>query len=164
MERFLSTDETNSALLVQRVLLGIVFFPHGAQKLLGWFGGFGFSDTMGFFTTQAGLPWIIAFLVIMGESFGSLMLVAGLLTRLAALGISAVMLGAIFTVHLQHGFFMNWAGNQKGEGLEYHLLALGLSIPIVIWGGGRYALDSVVLKHSRSTAAGAAPAPHSATH
>jgi putative oxidoreductase len=161
MERVLGTDEENTALLVQRVLLGIVFFPHGAQKLLGWFGGFGFSGTMGFFTTQGGLPWIIALLVIMAEFFGSLILIAGLLTRLAALGITAVMLGAIFTVHLQHGFFMNWAGNQKGEGFEYHLLALGLSVPILIWGGGRYALDSLLLKRS-SAAATAAPAPHRA--
>ena len=156
MERFFRTDEENSALLIQRVVLGLVFFPHGAQKLLGWFGGPGFGGTMGFFTTKAGLPWLIAFLVIMAESLGSVMLIVGLATRLAAFGVTAVMIGAILTTHLQHGFFMNWFGNQKGEGFEYHLLALGLSVPLVIWGGGRYAVDNPLLRRSRPAAPQAA--------
>jgi putative oxidoreductase len=152
MERFFRTDEENSALLLQRVVLGIVFFPHGAQKLLGWFGGYGFSGTMGFFTTRAGLPWVVAFLVIMAESVGSVMLIVGFATRLAAFGISAVMIGAILTTHLQYGFFMNWSGNQKGEGFEYHLLALALSVTLIIWGGGRYAVDNLLVKRSRPAA------------
>ena len=136
----LGTDDS-WALLVVRLGLGIVIFPHGAQKLLGWFGGNGYSGTMGFFTEQMGLPWVIAFLVIVIEFFGSLALIAGALTRLAALGMIAVMLGAIVTVHSQHGFFMNWSGNQGGEGFEYHLLVLAMSLALVIAGGGRWSAD-----------------------
>jgi putative oxidoreductase len=144
MKAFLSTDRHNSILAVQRAVLALVMFPHGAQKLLGWFGGYGFSGTMGYFTGSVGLPAPIALLVILGESIGALLLLAGLGTRLAAFGISAIMLGAVLTSHASVGFFMNWAGTQAGEGFEYHLLALALSVPLVIAGGGRYAVDSWV--------------------
>lgn len=142
LDRFFSTDRTQTALLVQRAALGAVMLPHGAQKLLGWFGGYGFEGTMTFFTDTVGLPSPIAFLVIMAESLGALALVLGLGTRLAAFGLSAVMLGAVLTTHLANGFFMNWFGNQPGEGFEFHLLALALSVPLMVWGGGRAALDS----------------------
>ena len=122
----------------------VVFFPHGAQKLLGWFGGHGFAGTMGFFTDKMGLPAAIAFLVIMAESFGALGLIFGLLTRFAAFGIACVMTGAIFTVHLPHGFFMNWYGNQKGEGFEYHLLAIAIAVALMIKGGGRFSVDRAI--------------------
>src|SRR5437899_9575948 len=105
--KLIATDE-NPATLILRLVLGVVFFPHGAQKLLGWFGGPGFSGTMHMMTAQ--LPAFIVFLVIMAESFGSLLLALGLLGRLGALGISCVMLGAIITVHAKNGFFMNWFG------------------------------------------------------
>ncbi|MBS2022940.1 MAG: DoxX family protein [Deltaproteobacteria bacterium] len=131
-------------LLAQRVLLGLVMFPHGAQKLLGWFGGYGFSGTMGFFTGTLHLPAPLALLVILGESLGALALIAGAGTRLAAFGISAIMVGAVLTTHAQFGFFMNWFGAQKGEGFEYHLLVLALSLPLVVWGGGRFAVDALV--------------------
>ena len=144
METLFKTDTHNSMLTLQRVLLGAVMFPHGAQKLLGWFGGYGFDGTMKFLTDTVHLPAPIALLVILAESIGALLLIAGLGTRVAALGISAVMLGAVFTTHDSVGFFMNWYGNQPGEGYEYHLLALALSVPLVIAGGGRYALDSWV--------------------
>ena len=124
-----------------RLALGLVMFPHGAQKLLGWFGGHGFSGTMGYFTEQAGLPWIVAFLVIFGEFFGSLGLIAGFLGRLSAAGIAAIMAGAIAMVHAPHGFFMNWQGNQAGEGFEYHLLALGLAAVVLIRGSGALSVD-----------------------
>jgi putative oxidoreductase len=140
--RLLSTDSSNSALFGQRLLLALVMFPHGAQKLLGWFGGYGFDGTMSFFTDSMHLPAPIAFLVIIGEFFGPLLLALGLGTRLAAFAISAIMLGAILTTHLQVGFFMNWFGSQQGEGYEFHLLALALSTALMIWGGGRHALDS----------------------
>jgi putative oxidoreductase len=143
LRKFFET-ENDSAALVLRVMLGIVFFPHGAQKLLGWFGGHGFAGTMGFFTDKMGLPAAIAFLVIMAESFGALGLIFGLLTRFAAFGIACVMTGAIFTVHLPHGFFMNWFGTQKGEGFEYHLLAIAIAVALMIKGGGRFSADRAI--------------------
>src|ERR1700683_5065734 len=106
------------ALTILRVVLGTVFFAHGAQKMLGWFGGFGFHGTMGFFTNM-GMPAPLAFLIICTEFFGGLGLIVGLLTRIASFGIGCLMIGAIFMVHLPNGFFMNWMGNQKGEGFEY---------------------------------------------
>lgn len=127
--------------LAQRLVLGLVMFPHGAQKIFGWFGGHGLDGTLGFFTRAMHVPTPLAWLVILAESLGALALVLGLGTRIAALGIAAVMTGAVLTSHLQHGFFMNWFGNQKGEGFEYHLLALALALPLVVKGGGAWALD-----------------------
>ena len=132
---------------VPRVILGCVMFPHGAQKLFGWFGGFGFTNTMTYFTQTAGLPWIIAFLIIMGESLGSLGLIVGFFTRLSALGLICIMVGAIITVHMPNGFFMNWVGKQAGEGFEYHLLVIGMSIPLLISGGGKYSVDLLINKN-----------------
>jgi len=136
---------------VPRVILGCVIFPHGAQKLFGWFGGFGFTNTMTYFTQTAGLPWIIAFLIIIGESLGSLGLIAGFLTRLSALGLICIMMGAIITVHIPNGFFMNWFGKQAGEGFEYHLLVIGMSIPLLISGGGKYSVDALINKNLEKT-------------
>lgn len=131
---FQTEDEISS--LILRVLLGIVFFPHGMQKLLGWFGGHGFSGTMNFFTESMGIPAVLAFLVIMAESLGALGLIFGFLTRIAAFGIASVMVVATFMLHLQHGFFMNWMGNQQGEGFEYHILAVAITIVLMIKGAG----------------------------
>jgi len=136
------TDDSWS-LLIARVALGMVMLAHGAQKLLGWFGGNGFSGTMAFFTSQ-GMPAALAFLVIVSESFGSLGLIVGLLTRVAAFGTAFVMLGAIGMVHWQNGFFMNWFGKQAGEGFEYHLLALGLALGLLIGGGGKASVDRAI--------------------
>jgi len=145
MKRFFQTDE-NVSYLVLRVMLGMVMFPHGAQKLLGWFGGFGFEQTLSYFTQKAGLPWVVAFLVIVGESFGSLGLMAGFLTRLCAFGWTCIMLGAIATVHWPNGYFMNWSGKQAGEGFEYHLLVIAICIPLMIYGGGKYSVDGLIEK------------------
>ncbi len=134
---------------VPRVILGCVMFPHGVQKLFGWFGGFGFTNTMTYFTQTAGLPWIIAFLIIMGESLGSLGLIVGFFTRLSALGLIFIMVGAITTVHIPNGFFMNWFGKNAGEGFEYHLLVIGMSIPLLISGGGKYSVDGLINKYLR---------------
>ena len=134
---------------VPRVILGCVILPHGAQKLFGWFGGFGFTNTMTYFTQTAGLPWIIAFLIIMGESLGSLGLIVGFFTRLSALGLIFIMVGAITTVHIPNGFFMNWVGKNAGEGFEYHLLVIGMSIPLLISGGGKYSVDGLINKYFR---------------
>src|SRR5205085_12039148 len=119
MKNFFSTDPNNWAAFIIRLTLGIVLFPHGAQKLFGWFGGYGFSGTMGFLTGGAHLPWILALLVILIESIGSLLLVFGLLTRLAAFGMFVNFLGIIYTSHIDSGFFMNWARTpNKAEGFE----------------------------------------------
>jgi putative oxidoreductase len=137
--RLIRTDDDVAALLM-RLALGIVFFAHGAQKVLGWFGGYGPSATLGAMTKQ-GLPAALVVLVMIAEFGGSIGLILGLLTRVAALGVGCVMLGAIITVHSKVGFFMNWMGNQKGEGFEYHLLALGLAIALIIKGGGLFSID-----------------------
>jgi len=144
IQRFLFTDSSKT-LLVQRVLLGAVMLPHGAQKLLGWFGGYGFSATMDYFTSRLHIPSPLGFLVIASEAFGSLGLLLGLGTRLAAFGTAATMIGAVLSTHLQAGFFMNWFSAQQGEGFEYHLLALGLAVPLIVRGGGALALDRRLL-------------------
>jgi len=143
MRQFFQTDESWVGLIL-RLTLGFVMFPHGAQKVLGWYGGYGFSGTMGFFTDTMHLPWLIAFLVIIGEFFGSLGLLAGFLTRFSAASIGVIMLGAIATVHWPQGFFMNWFGKQAGEGYEYHLLAIGLSLALLITGAGRWSVDQQI--------------------
>ena len=147
--KYLFQTNDNFSYWVPRVILGCVMFPHGAQKLFGWFGGFGFTNTMTYFTQTAGLPWIIAFLIIMGESLGSLGLIVGFFTRLSALGLICIMVGAITTVHIPNGFFMNWFGKQAGEGFEYHLLVIGMSIPLLISGGGKYSVDGLINKYFR---------------
>src|SRR6202050_3982647 len=133
------------ALTILRVVLGTVFFAHGAQKMLGWFGGFGFHGTMGFFE-HMGMPAPVAFLIICTEFFGGLGLIVGLLTRIAALGIGVEMIGAIFMVHLPNGFFMNWMGTQKGEGFEYHLLAIAIAAALLLRGAGAFSVDRALSK------------------
>ena len=143
MKAFFATDNGWAGLIL-RLSLGLVMFPHGAQKMLGWFGGHGFSGTMGFFTGTMHLPWIIAFLVIMGEFFGSLALIAGFFSRFVAASFVIIMLGAIATSHLPHGFFMNWSGQQQGEGYEYHLLVIGMSVALMLTGAGQLSVDRMV--------------------
>ena len=140
MKRLLATTN-DGVLTLLRLVLGIVFFAHGAQKMLGWFGGYGFSGTMGFLTSEMHIPAVFAFLAIAAEFFGSLGLILGLLTRIAAFGIAVNMLVAILMVHMQFGFFANWSGKQKGEGIEYHLLVLALAIALIIRGGGAFSAD-----------------------
>ena len=129
-----------------RIVLGVVLFPHGAQKLLGWFGGFGFTGTMNYFTGTLHLPWIIALLVILIEFIGSLMLITGTATRVAALLIIINFIGVILTAHLDNGFFINWLGNQKGEGYEYHLLIIGMAASLAISGAGALSADRLMSK------------------
>ena len=142
LKKLMSTSNDVS-LTVLRLVLGVVFFAHGAQKLLGWFGGYGFQGTMGFFT-HMGFPAPVAFLIICTEFFGGLGLIVGLLTRIAALGIGVEMIGAIFLVHLPNGFFMNWAGNQKGEGFEYHLLTIAIAAALLLRGAGKFSVDGAL--------------------
>jgi putative oxidoreductase len=139
LQRLMRTDDNLGSTLL-RLFLGLVFFPHGAQKLLGMFGGGGFAKTMTGMTGM-GLPAAIVFLVILIEFFGSLSMLLGFLSRVSAVGILCVMLGAVFTVHIKNGFFMNWMGNQKGEGFEYHLLVIGICLALLVLGSGRYSVD-----------------------
>jgi putative oxidoreductase len=143
MKQLFATDEDWSGLIL-RWTAGLIMFPHGAQKLLGWFGGHGFGGTMGFFTQNIGLPWIVAFLVIIGESLGSVALPAGFLTRFTAASFIIIMVGAIVMSHLPHGFFMNWYGQQQGEGYEYHLLIIGISLALIVTGAGRWSIDRMI--------------------
>lgn len=126
---------------VARFALGAVIFPHGAQKVLGWFGGYGLSGTLGFMTGTLHIPLPFAVLAIAAELLGSIGLMLGLLSRVAAFGIAVTMAVAALTVHLGNGFFANWTGQQAGEGIEYHLLAIALAVVVMIAGAGKYSLD-----------------------
>jgi len=141
MFRKLFATDDNPATVILRLVLGVVFFAHGAQKLLGWFGGPGFSGTMGMFTGYLHIPAPFAFLAIAAEFFGGLGLILGFLTRIAALGIGVNMLVAVAMVHHTYGFFMNWTGAQKGEGFEYHLLVLAITGYLMIRGAGALSVD-----------------------
>ncbi len=151
LQKIIQTNN-NKAATILRVVLGIVLFPHGAQKLLGWFGGFGFTGTMNYFTGTLHLPWIIALLVILIEFFGALMLITGTATRVAALLIIINFIGVILTAHLDNGFFINWLGNQKGEGYEYHLLIIGMAASLLISGAGALSVDRQMIKGKLSIA------------
>ncbi|WP_020675317.1 DoxX family protein [Geopsychrobacter electrodiphilus] len=142
-KKFLTTNNDLSLLLL-RLTLGVVILPHGLQKTIGLFGGYGFSGTYGFLTGQMGVPGALALLVILAESLGALGLITGFLTRLGALGVAANMIGAIAMVHWQNGFFMNWTGNQGGEGFEFHLLAIGIAVVLLIKGGGALSVDKML--------------------
>jgi putative oxidoreductase len=150
--KIFATDD-NMATAILRLVLGVVIFAHGAQKMLGWFGGFGFSGTMGFFTGTMHIPAPFAFLAIAAEFFGGLGLILGFLTRIAAFGIAVNMVVAIATVHSAFGFFMNWNGTQKGEGFEYHLLVLATTAFLMIRGAGAFSVDRAVATASPSPTA-----------
>jgi putative oxidoreductase len=141
--RFLATP-ASGVLLFQRLVLGCVMFPHGAQKMLGWFGGGGWSQTMSSFEHGLGLPTAVAAIAILNEFLGSISLITGALTRLGALCITANMVAAVYLAHIHNGFFMNWTGTKHGEGFEYHLLALGLALPLILKGGGLASVDRAI--------------------
>jgi putative oxidoreductase len=145
-QKLIDTNESTS-LTMLRLVLGIVFFAHGAQKMLGWFGGYGFHGTMGAFT-QMGMPAALAFLIIATEFFGSLALLSGFLTRFAALGVGVLMVGAIAMIHAHNGFFMNWFGTQKGEGFEYHLLVIAIAVTLMLRGAGGVSIDHALSKQA----------------
>ncbi len=143
--------ENDPAALIMRLTLAVVFFPHGAQKVLGWWGGGGASATIQGFAKMGLPPWLTV-LVMAAEFGGSILLILGFLTRIAAFGIVCVMLGALVLVHAKIGFFMNWMGNLKGEGFEYHLLALGLSIALLVKGGGALSIDRALTREEGQVA------------
>lgn len=145
MNKILLTDKNNMSAFIARLALGIVVFPHGAQKLLGWFGGYGFQRSMEFMTQGVHLPYIIGLLVILIEFFGALFLIFGFLTRISALGILGNFIGVVITSHSTSGFFMNWSGQANiGEGLEYFILLFGLAIISLLAGGGKFSLDTLL--------------------
>ncbi|HWZ82501.1 MAG TPA: DoxX family protein [Terriglobales bacterium] len=141
----LISTSNDVTLTILRLVLGVIFFAHGAQKMLGWFGGYGFQPTIHFFS-QLGMPAAVTVLIMVTEMFGGLGLILGFLTRIPALGIAVEMVGAILLVHLPNGFFMNWAGNQKGEGFEYHLLAIAVAATLLLRGAGAFSLDRALTK------------------
>jgi len=143
MLRKLLHTKNDAVLAIVRLVLGVVFFAHGAQKMLGWFGGYGYGATLGFFEHN-GIPAVFAFLAIAAEFFGGIGLLLGLLSRVAAFGITCNMLVAIATVHHRFGLFMNWTGQQKGEGFEFHLLALAITFLIMVRGAGALSLDRLL--------------------
>lgn len=143
--RVLATDGSISPTIL-RLTLAAVMFPHGAQKLLGWFGGYGFEGTHGYLTGAIGLPAALATLVILIEFLAPIALLIGAGSRLAALGIAAVMVGAVATVHLPVGFFMNWNGTLAAgaEGFEFHLLVLGIAAALMVRGSGKFSVDRLI--------------------
>jgi putative oxidoreductase len=146
MKKLLFETNNSYAPTILRVLLGTVLFAHGAQKMLGWFGGYGFDSTMGYFTNTVGLPWIVGLLVILVEFFGSLLLILGLGTRIWSISIFFLFVGIMVTSHLSNGFFMNWYGSQKGEGIEFFLLAIGMAASLTITGAGQLSIDQLLAK------------------
>lgn len=145
LQTIFSTDNSWTGLII-RLTLGIVLFPHGAQKMFGWFGGPGFSGEMHHLTQQAGLPAFVAVLVILIEFFAALMLLTGAGTRIAAVAVTGLFIGIIWHVHGSMGFFMNWFGAMPAghEGYEYHLLIIGLAIALLFTGSGRFSIDRLI--------------------
>jgi putative oxidoreductase len=144
MIRKLIATDNDTAAAILRLVLGVIFFAHGAQKMLGWFGGYGFTGTMGFFTGVMHIPAPFAFLAIAAEFFGGLGLILGLLTRVASFGIFSNMVVAVAMFHGHFGLFMNWSGAQKGEGYEYHLLVLAMTAFLMIRGAGAASVDRLL--------------------
>jgi len=149
MLRNILSTRNDYVLAVLRLVLGVVFFAHGAQKMLGWFGGYGFSGTMGYFTMALGLPYILGVLAICAEFFGGISLILGLLGRVGALGILVNMVVAVLMVHRPNGLFMNWnlavsGGMALGEGYEFHLLALAIALTILVNGSGAFSVEEML--------------------
>ena len=142
LRKILHTDD-DYVLMLSRVVLGIVFFAHGSQKVLGWFGGPGFDQMMKAFQGM-GIPTFFALLAILAEFLGGIGLIVGLLSRIAAFGIAINMIVAVSLVHAQNGLFMNWSGSQRGEGFEYHLLAIVAAVLVLVRGAGAWSLDRVL--------------------
>jgi putative oxidoreductase len=148
MLRWIVGTDGDWAVTVVRIVLGVVFFAHGAQKALGWFGGTGLRSTVRIFRDNLHIPVPLAVLSIAAEFLGGLGLIVGLLSRVAALGIAIVMLVALIAVHRRFGFFMNWYGEKEGHGIEYHLLVLALALAVIIRGAGPLSLDEVLYHHA----------------
>lgn len=135
------TDLESISQMIIRFSIAIVMWPHGAQLMLGIFGGSGYSSTMDYFTNVMQLPYLIGIMVIFLQFFGSIFILVGLFTRITSLLMAIVTIGMIFSGHIEHGFFMNWFNIQKGEGFEFHLLLLGLCLALLFARQYRFSLD-----------------------
>ena len=144
MKSLLATSNDHVVALL-RLVLGIVFFAHGAQQVHGWFHGYGFHAMMHFYEGM-GIPAVFAALAIFSMFLGGIGLIIGFLASVAAAGIAVTMLVAVCRVHLPVGFFMNWYGTQKGEGYEFHLLAIAVAILIMVKGAGAFSIDRLLAK------------------
>lgn len=144
IQKIFATDSDLTG-FITRLTIGLVMFPHGMQKVFGWFGGPGYANEMKFFTETLHIPWLVAFVVIVIEFLGSISLIIGFASRLWAAAMIFLFIGIIFTEHVDHVFFMNWYGTQKGEGYEYHLLIIGLSLATLIRGSGKYSIDGILV-------------------
>jgi putative oxidoreductase len=139
--------EKNWLGVILRLTLGGIMLPHGLQKVFGWFAGEGWGATMTYLTQTEGLPWVVAVSVILLESVGAFMILTGTLSRFFALGMAGLLLGMV-GVHWQNGFFMDWYGqnpNPTYEGFEFHLLAIGLAVALVVNGSGRFSTDRLLM-------------------
>jgi len=137
--------------LLVRLGLGIVFFAHGSQKVLGWFGGPGLPGTVGYMKQSLGVPAPLAALAALTEFLAGCGLLVGFLARPAAVGIIAVMLVAIAKVHGKHGFFINFSNTPgKGHGYEFNLVLLAMALSIVIGGAGALSIDRLIAPWGRS--------------
>jgi putative oxidoreductase len=127
---------------IARLSLGLLLFPHGGQHFAGWFGGYGFHGTLGWMTGTLGFPASAAAVAIVIEFVAPFLLIAGLGSRVAALGLIGLMIGAI-TTHWPNGFFMNWFSAMPAgtEGYEYHLVVIALAVTVVINGSGKWSVD-----------------------
>jgi putative oxidoreductase len=148
--KIIRTDD-DKVLTLLRVALAIMVFPHGAQKLLGWFGGFGFSGTMGFLTQQMHIPAALALLVFAAEFFGALGVFFGFLGRIAAFGIAVDLTVVAVMAHLPNGFFLNYSGQQKGEGVEFLIVPVATAIALVIRGSGAWSIDRALMRDRTAT-------------
>ncbi|MGE5682082.1 MAG: DoxX family protein [Bacillota bacterium] len=146
INKLFSTDEKSYTLLFLRVIAAVIILPHGAQKLLGWFGGNGFQATVSSFSNYLGIPPVFGVLAILTESIGALFLLFGLFSRISAFALAVTMVVAVFTVHIHNGLFMNWGGTAAGEGYEYHILYFAIAFVVFVKGAGAFALDTVLLR------------------
>lgn len=148
-QRLLATTD-NYNWLILRLTLGVVMLGHGLQKAFGWFGGYGWNNTMGYFTGTVGLPAWLSALIILIESLGALLLIIGFAGRINAALMAIVMAGAFFVDHLPNGFFMNWFGSNKGEGYEFDILFWAIAIVIAINGSGKLSVDRWLTTRTRT--------------
>lgn len=147
--KLLSTDN-NFSWTFLRITLGVVMLAHGVQKAFGWFGGYGWEGTMGYFTGSVGLPAVLAAFIILIESLGAVLLILGFAGRINAALIGVVMLGAFFVDHIHHGFYMNWFGTQKGEGFEFDILFIAIAGVLAVNGSGAWSLDRSLTRPKRT--------------
>ncbi len=140
----LTNEQLNIAIFVLRLALGIVFFAHGAQKVMGWFGGYGLAGTAGAFKNYMKIPAPLTYAASFTEFLGSIFIIAGFITRLSALGLLINMIVAIFKVHVKSGFFLSSGEPNKGNGYEFNLALATMSIVLILTGAGQYSLDSIL--------------------